>query len=275
MHMNLLYGNVTSATAEPNGNCSNPAFWQHTWPLYLQKSGYNTGIFGKAYHMGSDAPCGFAGNGYGPAKPPGTLPGARLPPWTGVNWGNPKVATNSTPLFMLPGWDRHFVYCYPLDQYFWNRWNDQGSLVGTTDRPQDYATALIGNKTVAWLREDAIPEAQKAGGKPFFAYVPVHPPHGRTTPAPWYNESWPAEWGIPRTNSATRKPNYGYRAADHHWLIAHEPPISNSSAAATQATYVQRMQMLLSVDDIIEEVSELLHATGCLENTFLLFCADQ
>ena len=124
--MNILFGNVTKVDAEPNGACSNPAFWQQTWPLYLQRAGYNTGIFGKAYHMGSDAPCGFAGNGYGPA--------------------NSTVATNTTPLFMLPGWDRHFVYCYPLDQYFWNRYNDQGTLVGTRDAPEDYATALLGNK---------------------------------------------------------------------------------------------------------------------------------
>ena len=204
--------------------------------------------------MGSDAPCGFAGPNYGPHQP--------------------KVATNSTPLFMLPGWDRHFVYCYPLDQYFWNRYNDQGVLVGTTDKPSDYATALIGNKTVAWLRADAIPEAKKAGGKPFFAYVPIHPPHGRTTPAPWYNESWPESWGVNRTNAAKAKPNYGYHAADHHWLIANEPPITEQSAAGTQATYVQRLQMLLSVDDIIAEVTDVLRASSVLDNTYLLFCAD-
>ena len=192
MHMNLLFGNVRSATDPPNGNCSNPAFWQRTWPVYMQKAGYNTGIFGKAYHMGLDAPCGFAGNGYGPSNGP-------------VGHNNPTVATNASALFMLPGWHRHFAYCYPLDQYFWNRYNDQGVLTGTRDAPEDYATALIGNKSVAWLQDDAIPEAKREGGKPFFAYIPIHPPHGKTTPAPWYNTSWPAEWGIPRTNSATKK----------------------------------------------------------------------
>ena len=200
--------------------------------------------------MGSDAPCGFGGPNYGPTQR--------------------KVATNSTPLFMLPGWDRHFVYCYPLDQYFWNRYNGQGVLIGTTDKPEDYATALIRNKTVAQLKADATPEAKKAGGRPFFAYVPIHPPHGKTTPAPWYNESWPEEWGIPWTNSATQKPNYdGFHAADHHWMIAHEPSITYASAASTQQTYVQRLQMLLSVDDIIAEVTDLLRATSVLENTYL------
>eukprot|EP01043_Picozoa_sp_COSAG02_P018718 COSAG02_NODE_881_length_16214_cov_5.907726_7_plen_351_part_00 len=268
MHMNLLFGDVLSADSPPNGKCSNPQFWQRTWPVYLQKAGYNTGIFGKAYHMGGDAPCGHAQHNqtlwYGPEHPDA---------WTGARAGIPTVATNTTPLFMLPGWNRHFVYCYPLDQYFWNRFNDQGVLIGTRQDPSDYATALIGNKTVAWLREDAIPAA-KADDRPFFAYVPIHPPHGTTTPAPWYNESWPEEWGIPRTNAAEKKPNYGYHAADHHWIIAHEPPINSQSAAATQSQFVQRLQMLLSVDDIIDEVTDLLTVTGVLENTYLMFCAD-
>ena len=61
---------------------------------------------------------------------------------------------------------------------------------------------------------------------------------------------------------------------DKHWIIAHEPPISNASGARTQTTYVQRLQMLLSVDDIISEVTELLRSEGVLDETYLLFCAD-
>ena len=122
MHMDLLYGHVASASAAPNPKeeCSNPGFWRSTFATHLQDAGFNMGIFGKAYHMGDDAPCGFAGNGYGPH--------------------NDTVLTNTSAPFMLPGWDRHFVYCYPLDQYFWNRYNDQGVLVGTRGAPEDYAT---------------------------------------------------------------------------------------------------------------------------------------
>ena len=80
--------------------------------------------------------------------------------------------------------------------------------------------------------------------------------------------------GIPRTNSAKRKPNYGYHALDHHWIIAHEPNITAQSAAATEASYVQRLQMLLSVDDIVTEVTELLDASGVRDSTYLIYCAD-
>jgi arylsulfatase A-like enzyme len=57
-------------------------------------------------------------------------------------------------------------------------------------------------------------------------------------------------------------------------MIAHEPNITAQSDASTQKHYVQRMQMMLSVDDIVDEVHELLRSTGTLNNTFLLFCAD-
>ena len=58
MHMDLLFGPVANASSPPaeGATCSNPNFWQHTWNVHIQNSGYNTGIFGKAYHMGSDAP---------------------------------------------------------------------------------------------------------------------------------------------------------------------------------------------------------------------------
>eukprot|EP00966_Prymnesium_polylepis_P249528 5769021-Prymnesium_polylepis.1 len=170
--MDILFGNVTSPTDAPNGNCSNPGWWQRSLPVHMDRAGYNNGLFGKLYHMGDDAPCGFVGDDYGPSQP--------------------LVETNSSVPFMLPGWHRQFVYCFPLDQYFWNRYLDQTTLVGTQDRPEEYATSLIGNKTVAWLRDDAIPAAKSPGGKPFFAYVALHPPHAITQPAPWYNESWPA-----------------------------------------------------------------------------------
>lgn len=254
MHMGILFGEVRSAEAPPDGSlCSNPRWWRDTFNVQLQRSGYNTGIFGKAYHMGDDAPCGHAGNGYGPR--------------------NTTVLTNTSQPFMLPGWDRFFVYCYPLDQYFWNRFNDQGELVGTRDAPEDYATALLGNKTVEWLRNDAIPEAKRPGGRPFFAYVPLHAPHGLTTPAPWYNETWPASWGIPPRVDRSR-PNWGYHARDHHWLIANEPAITPDSAAQTDRTFVQRLQMLLSADDAIDGIVTELSRGGVLSNTFLAICSD-
>ena len=69
--------------------------------------------------------------------------------------------------------------------------------------------------------------------------------------------------------------DYGYLGADHHWLIAHEPEITPKSAAATQVTFVERLQMLLSVDDAIDGIAGVLDREGVLDNTYLVFCADQ
>ena len=118
-----------------------------------------------------------------------------------------------------------------------------------------------------------VAEALRDNGRPFFAYVPLHPPHGRTQPAPWYNESWPASWWfgpkVPRT-----RPNYGYHGTDKHWLIATEPAITPASAAATDISFRQRLQMLLSVNDVIDEVMALLTETGVLPNTYVMIAAD-
>eukprot|EP00912_Choanoflagellata_sp_UC4_P001987 UC4_evm1s1277 len=233
MHMNLLFGDVNSSDAAANPTsqipCSNPGFWRKSLPVRMQKLGYQTGLFGKLYHMGDDSPCGFAGNNYGPAPRK-----------------NPTILTNTSKPFMLPG---------------------------TTDRPEEYATSLIANKTVEWLRDTAIPLSKQ--GTPFFAYVPLHPPHGLTTPAPWYNETWPKSWGIGQNNPLARaKPNYGYLAKDHHWVIANEPPITPESAQSTQKTFVERLQMLLSVDDAIDGIADLLEKESVIRNTYMLFCAD-
>ena len=116
-------------------------------------------------------------------------------------------------------------------------------------------------------------EATRDNGRPFFAYVPLHPPHGRTQPAPWYNTSWPSSWWfgpkVPRS-----RPNYGYHGIDKHWVIATEPSITPASAASTDLTFMQRLQMLLSVDDVIDEVMTLLRETGVLDNTYVLVAAD-
>ena len=37
-------------------------------------------------------------------------------------------------------------------------------------------------------------------------------------------------------NRSALRPNYGYHATDHHWLIAHEPAITPRAAEQTDTT---------------------------------------
>ena len=52
----------------------------------------------------------------------------------------------------------------------------------------EYATALLGNKTVEWLRRDNV-TGQASGGRPFFAYFAPHCPHTPAAPADWYADA--------------------------------------------------------------------------------------
>ena len=52
-------------------------------------------------------------------------------------------------------------------------------------RDDEYATSLIGNKTIEWLRRPSVGN----GERPFFAYFAPACPHTPATPADWYEET--------------------------------------------------------------------------------------
>jgi len=82
------------------------------------------------------------------------------------------------------GWDRWLVMCDP--GYYHQLWNDQGRKLQGTGAPEDYTTAVIGNATVAWVRNQT--RGRAAAGlarRPFFAVVAPHAPHLPSTPAEW------------------------------------------------------------------------------------------
>jgi hypothetical protein len=53
-------------------------------------------------------------------------------------------------------------------------------------------------------------------------------------------------------------PYYNYSGLDHHPLVAAQPPLSDADAAGIDAEYSKRMRSLLSVDDIVVALHELL-----------------
>ena len=64
---------------------------------------------------------------------------------------------------------------------------------------------------------------------------------------------------------------YNYSAADHHPLIAVQPILDDDDALGIDAEYALRMRSLLSVDDLVVALHELLVSYDEWENTFVLF----
>ncbi len=151
--------------------------------------------------------------------------------------------------------------------YFNELWNDNGVSNFTGEEPADYTTSIIGNTTVEWLRTTA------TDPRPFFAYVAPKCPHAPFTPAPWYKDTWLAEW--PADKRAPRTPHYNATGIGHHWMIATQPPISDTLAVTIDGYFADRWRCLLSVDEIVGEVVDLLTSLDRINDTYILFTSDR
>lgn len=131
-----------------------------------------------------------------------------------------------------------------------------------------YSTSVIGNISVAWIAK------QLQQPHPFMAYIAPKAPHiedgpgwPEAVPPPWYADNFP-------TILAPRTPNYNASCADHHWLVAQQPPMTAEQAAHSDSLYRSRWRSLLAVDDLVEAVLETVEQAGALNNTYILFTSD-
>jgi hypothetical protein len=144
-----------------------------------------------------------------------------------------------------------------------------------------YETHIIADAATAWLREvvvtppaaapaappaaAAAAAATAAAAAPFFAYIAPHSPHGAAIPEPKYAGAFgsaaqpPAQ---PRAR-APRPPSWNASAAtlaDHHWLVAQQPPVTAVEARAADRAFARRWECLLSYDDLVGRVVEQVRA---------------
>ena len=169
---------------------------------------------------------------------------------------------NSPPTKYVPeGWD-DFLSLNNECQYFNNTFNDNGKHVVFGDKPEDYMTSVIGNRTITWLK-DAV-----AGSQPFLAYIAPHAAHMPATPAPWYANAPIPHMGAPRT------PAYGVQGVGKHWVIESLAELSPAMEEGIDLIARDRARSLLSVDDIIREVVEVLTEANALSSTYLIFSSD-
>ena len=205
----------------------NPDFWQDSFvPVLHDALGYTTGMFGKLLNSMDDYGC------------------------DGVS-GVPR------------GFDRYFAMCDP--KYYEQTWADDGRVYTTGSEPGNYTTSLIGNKTLAWLKDVV---GRGPTHPPFFAFVAPHAPHLPSTPAPWYADHPIGKLTAPIT------PHYNYSGLDHHPLIANQPILNAADAAGINDEYASRMRSLLSVDDLVADVADYLRSVGELDNTYIFYSSD-
>ena len=149
-------------------------------------------------------------------------------------------------------------------QYYNNSFNDNGKTVVFGNKPSDYMTSLIGNRSLAFVR------GALADGAPFLAYVAPHASHMPTTVAPWYENA------TIKTTRAPRTPQYNASGAGKHWVLADQPPIPLGGVleAGIDEIFAARHRALLSVDDIVRELAAAVDAAGRMDSTFWIYASD-
>jgi N-acetylglucosamine-6-sulfatase len=215
----------------------------NTLPVWLQRSGYYTGLIGKFLnHYGS-------GSSYR-AVPPGWSQ------WYGTI-DNRSLGGN------------YSVYGYSLNEN--GRLVHYGSNPSVAD-PRTYQTDVFSRIADGFIRRRA------PTGQPFFLYLAPHEPHvepgsckceGNNPRAPPRYEGRFAGLRAPRP-PGFNEADVSDKPADIRKL----PLLTPHQKAEVDALYRAQARSLLAVDDLVRNVVRTLKREGVLNNTVILFTSD-
>jgi hypothetical protein len=162
------------------------------------------------------------------------------------------------------GFDRWFQGAY---LGYGGGWQDnEATNFSYHGKPTDYATALIGNKSVEWLHRPEITGPHSAG-RPFFLYFAPHCPHTPAYPADWYRDECE---GV----TSPRIPNYNYTDPGFHELVARQPPLTPDDEVLIDDLARRRCQCLMSVDDAHAAIVQTTKELGVFEKTYFIISSD-
>jgi arylsulfatase A-like enzyme len=162
-----------------------------------------------------------------------------------------------------PGWDRWFAFTTGSGNGAYQDvdYSDDGKAVATGAGPADYSTTVLADKAVDFIR--TTPANQS-----LFLYLAVKAPHLPATPAPQYAQAFAdlPPYRPPSFNEAdvSDKPKY----------IRDLPLLTPTEIADIDATRLNQLRTLLSVDDAVGRLVDTLRAEGRLSSTMLVFMSD-
>ncbi|XP_042899518.1 N-acetylglucosamine-6-sulfatase isoform X2 [Parasteatoda tepidariorum] len=161
-----------------------------------------------------------------------------------------------------PGWDQ-WVALVGNSCYYNYSLSVNGEEKTHGSKPeQDYLTNVVFEEGLKFLHI-------QNGTSPFFMFLSPPAPHAPFTPFPPYKNKF-SSFKAPRT------PNFAIPGGQKkHWLIQQPPtPLPKTVIDSIDDVFQNRWRTLLSVDDYIIDILQLLENKNMSENTYIIFSSD-